>query len=195
MDVELRRPQAQERMHAEALVARAEVARRADGVAAGERALAGPPQRHLAPRTSETQRQELERPEALLGDDVVRDPQPARDRGAVPVVPVEQLDDADHVFELFDSRPVDRVDDPRSAIRAERVRGALEELVLDPLRYGNHNSAQRSTRGKPFALASAISASTSYGMLRNSTASVSSSTSAYSHRRAVPTAPTQNHSV
>ena len=51
------------------------------------------------------------------------------------------------------------------------VRRALEEAVFDPFRYVFHETR------------------------RNSTASVSLSTSAYSHRRPVPIAPTQNHSV
>src|SRR5262249_24286104 len=194
-NVEPRRTDAQQRMHGKALAARAVVARRTEDVGADERPPLEPPERDFGPTPPLDDADHLERAERLERHDVVRYSEPPGDRGAVTVVPVEKLDDADDVLELVDAWVVDGIDQPRAALRGEGVRATFHELVLDPLRYGNHNSAQRSTCGKPFARAAATRSSTLYGMLRNSTASVSSSTIAYSQRRAVPIAPTQNHNV
>src|SRR6266545_7722113 len=177
-------------MDAEPLAAGAEVACSAEDVRADEHALGRPPERDLSPAAAHADRQELERPERLLRHDVMRDAESVRERGAVAVVPVEELDDSGRrsrgTDALLQSVHVDRIDKPDAAAGHERVGAALHELVRDPaeagvgLVYRFHIAAQRSKPGKSSARAAAISSSTSNGIRRNSSASVSSSTSAYS---------------
>jgi hypothetical protein len=63
---------------------------------------------------------------------------PVGEAGAVALVAVEQLDDAGRPAErphpLLDALPVDRVDEPHAPVRAQGVRGALQEggLGRDP---------------------------------------------------------------
>src|SRR3954469_3540575 len=182
-------------MHPQPLVTGPVERRRPVRLRADQYPLVAPPERHLAPAPLQPHRQELEGAERLPRHRVVRDPEAGGDRGAVAVVPVEQLDHACDVFQLVDARPVYRIDQPRAGVGGERMGAALHELLLDPLRYAFHDSTQRSKYGKSFARAVAISSSTSNGMRRNSIARLSSSTSAYSHQRPTPTAPTQNHNV
>ena len=64
----------------------------------------------------------------------MRDAEARGERGAVAVVPVDELDDAGGLAEgtdaLLQAGAVHGVDEPDTAVRAERVRGALEELGL-----------------------------------------------------------------
>jgi hypothetical protein len=68
--------------------------------------------------------------------------QAPRDRSAVAVVTVEQLEDSRDVVELVDARVVDRVDQPRATFDDKRMRSTLEELVLDPLDYSFQEATQ-----------------------------------------------------
>ena len=62
--------------------------------------------------------------------------EPARERGAVTVVTVEQLQDpgrfAGSTYSFFDAVTVDRIDQPDATVDDKRVRAALHELVHDP---------------------------------------------------------------
>ncbi len=62
--------------------------------------------------------------------------EPARELGAIAVVPVEQLDDAGGLTcgadSLLDSVARDRVDQPDAPVRDQRVRATLQELLDDP---------------------------------------------------------------
>jgi hypothetical protein len=132
LDVELRRTQPQEGVHAQTLVAGAEDGGRPECVPASQNSLLGPPERDLTPPPLHPDRQELERPNTLTGDEVVPHPQPGRDCAAVAVVAVEQLNDTHDVFELGDERAVEWIDQPRALVGHDGVRAALQELFLDP---------------------------------------------------------------
>jgi hypothetical protein len=64
------------------------------------------------------------------------DTEPGSERGAVAVVPVEQLEDACRrpcgADPFLDPVPVDGIDHPDPAVLDESVRAALHELVDDP---------------------------------------------------------------
>jgi hypothetical protein len=101
-----------------------------------------------------------ERPERAAGDAVMTNAEPPCERRAVAVVPIEQLQDtcrsAGGADAFLDSVPIDRIDQPDTAVNDERMRAALHELVDDPAEapvevvaepnpHRRHIDAQRST--------------------------------------------------
>ena len=181
-------------MHPEPLVPSPEVRRSAEHVGADEHSSVGPPERDLHPGAFVLDDDRSERAERPLRNDVMSDTEPGSERGAVAVVPVEQLEDAGRracgADPLLDSIPVDGIDHPDPAVLDESVRAALHELVDDPAEptvelvtetdlQRCHIAAQVSTWGKSAAVAAAISSSTSNGTRLNETSS-SSLTIAYS---------------
>ena len=66
----------------------------------------------------------------------MRDAEACGERGAVAIVPVEELDDARRLAELERAvdrlRPVERVHEPDLPVRGERMRRARHRLVDDP---------------------------------------------------------------
>ncbi len=128
-------------MHSEEVLAGSVVARRAEGVATREYPLFLPPKRDLLPVTACADHTEDERSERLARHHMVRHAELLRERSAVAVVAVEQLDHARRLARradpFFDPLAVDRVEEPDSAVGYERMGTALEELVLDqPLEAG-----------------------------------------------------------
>ena len=75
---------------------------------------------------------------AVERDAVMRDAVALREQRAVAVVPVDELHDAGRLPERphvgVDLRPVNRVDEPDAAVRAQSMRGPLEQrrLLGDP---------------------------------------------------------------
>ena len=134
----LRRREAKERVDAELLAAGAEVADRAERVAAEEHPLLRPPERHLAPDPVAGDRRRVERRtrNALERHDVVRHAEPRREGGAVAPVPVEELDHSGRLAQgpnpLVHSGRVDGIDEPDAALRVHRVRAARQPLLPDP---------------------------------------------------------------
>ena len=121
--------QAPERVHGQPLVAGAVVAGGAERVGADERPPLGPPESAFAPAEADR----LERADAAARNRVVRDAETARDRAAVPRVPVEQLEHparlAQRPHPLVEALGIDRVDEPDAAlVVTERVRAAAHEL-------------------------------------------------------------------
>ena len=181
-------------MHPQPLVAGAEVRRSAEHVGTDEHSSVGPPERDLLPGVFVLDGDRSERAERFLRNDVMADTEPGSERGAVAVVPVEQLEDARRracgADPLLDAIPVDGIDHPDTAVVDESVRTALHELVDDPAEPAVelvaethlqrcHIAAQVSTWGKSAAFAAAINSSTSNGTRLNETSS-SSLTIAYS---------------
>ena len=97
-----------------------------------------------------------------LRHDVERNAEPRRERGAVAVVPVEELDHARRLAEpahaLREPVDVDRVDQPDAAVGLERVRRppvalpeqpaeAERKLVDDPVVHGYGSSCRSNTAG------------------------------------------------
>lgn len=123
-------------MQREPLVACAVIARSAECVAAHEHAPPRPPERNLLPTPAHPHDAKLERRQLLLRNDVVRHPEPGRKGGAVAVVTVEELDHTGRLTgaanALLHSVTVERIDQPDASAFDERVRAALDELVLDP---------------------------------------------------------------
>src|SRR5438445_3163733 len=122
-------------MDAEPVVPRNEVSDPPEHVGDDEHAAFRPPQRHLLPHRRFQRDDELERSDRLPGDGVQRHAEPVGDPPRVAVVPIEQLDDAGGPAclpnALLHSLRVDRIDHPHGAVRDERVRAALQELVRD----------------------------------------------------------------
>ena len=124
-------------MHARAVVPARVEGVRADRLGHDECACRLPPEGCLVPVTPAAERDRLER---ALGhrvrNDDVGDAELGCDRGAVTVVPVEQLQDGDGGSEL--ARPLERgreahgIDQPDAPIRGERVRRPRRRLVDDP---------------------------------------------------------------
>jgi len=128
-------------MHRDELVAGFVVPRRAEHVATRENSLLLPPEHDLPPMTACADHTEGERSERLARHHMVRHAELLRERSAVAVVAVEQLDHARRLARpadpFFDPLAVDRVEEPDSAVGYERMGTALEELVLDqPLEAG-----------------------------------------------------------
>ena len=132
LDVEARRADPEQRMHAEALAAGAEVVDGSDGVRAEQDTPIGPPERHFLPATARAYRQELERPEPLPGDDMMRNAEAVRERGAIAIVTVQQLDDCGRCSCASERLVVEGIDQPPLPAGQERVAAALHELVGDP---------------------------------------------------------------
>ena len=102
-----------------------------------ERPRLRPPERRLAPALPSQDRDERERAvRDLVGRDEVRDAEPRRERRAVAIVAVEELDHARGLAEAERSLdrvgPVERVDEPDLPVGGERMRGARHRLVDDP---------------------------------------------------------------
>ena len=97
-----RRLEPQERVDADRLVGRAEVADGAERVADDEDPLRGEPKRHLLPEPAADDRDHLERRvgHSVEGRHVERDAEAARDGRTVALVAVEELDDASRLAEL-----------------------------------------------------------------------------------------------
>lgn len=128
----------EERVHREALVARPVVARRPERIRAGEDLRLGPPERDLAPAAAVAHDPELERcaRHRHPRHDVVQYAETIRERGAVALVPVEELDHprglAEPAHPLLDAVGVQGIEEPDAAAGDECVRTALHELVADP---------------------------------------------------------------
>jgi len=138
LNLELRRTKPEQRVHCQALVSRPVVARCAERLGADEQALLVPPERDFV----RADRDEDERRNRRARQDDVLHVQPPCDLGAVAVVTIDQLNDARDILECVHARVVDRIEEPRAALRHERVRRALHELVLDPFLYSFHDSTQ-----------------------------------------------------
>ena len=123
-------------MHPQPLVAGPEVRRGAEHVGTDEHSPVGPPERDLLPGVFVLDGDRGERAQRLLRNDVMADAEPGSERGAVAVVPVEELEDAGRrscgADPILDSIPVDGIDNPDAAVVDESVRAALHELVDDP---------------------------------------------------------------
>jgi hypothetical protein len=123
-------------MHGEPFRAGAEVLRGSERIGQDEHAPLRPPQRYLLPGAPCPDRNELERADAGPRHDVMRNAEALGERRAVAIVPIEQLQDARRsagcANTLVQPVPVERVDQPDAAVRDERVRAALHELVGDP---------------------------------------------------------------
>ena len=131
-----RRLEAQERVDADRLVGGAEVADRAERVADDQDPLPGEPKCHLLPESAADDRDHLERRvgHSVEGRHVQRDAEAARDDRTVPLVAVEELDDAFRLAELrdplVDPGPVEDVRQPHGVLDSDRVRGALEAVAF-----------------------------------------------------------------
>jgi DNA polymerase (family 10) len=131
-----RRLESQERVDADRLVGGAEVADRAERVADDQDPLRGEPERHLLPEPAADDRDHLERRvgDSVEGRHVERDAEAARDRGAVALVTVEELDHASGLPELRDSLvdpgPVEDVSQPNGVPDSNRVRGSFEAIAF-----------------------------------------------------------------
>jgi hypothetical protein len=81
-------------------------------------------------------RDESERAERALRNEVVADAEPSCERDTVAVVAVEQLEHARGCARcadpLLDVVSIDWVDHPDATVHGERVRAALHELVGNP---------------------------------------------------------------
>lgn len=132
-----RRPGAQQRVDAELAGADREGLVAADHLGHDQRPLLGPPERGLAPVRDPNDGDRLEgRLRHDVGHPQVRHLEAGRERRAVAVVAVEQLQ---HGSRLAKCRHpldrlglVDRIDHPDSPVRHERVRGALHAVVQHP---------------------------------------------------------------
>jgi hypothetical protein len=123
-------------MHGEPFRAGAEVFRGSERVRQDEHAPLRPPQRHLFPGAPRPDWNELKRADAGPRHHVVGNAEPRSERRAIAIVPIEQLEDACRssgcADALVEPVPVECVDQPDAAVRNERVRAALHELVGDP---------------------------------------------------------------
>ncbi len=131
-----RREEAQERMDAERLVARREVADAAEGIAADENSLLGEPESDLPPEPSPHERQHDERRTGHVreGRDVKRNAESLRNRCVVALVTVDELDDADRLAEradpLVDPWAVDDVRQPDAPSGEDGVRRPPKPLAF-----------------------------------------------------------------
>src|SRR5215207_7256401 len=122
-------------MHAELLVAGAEVAGAAERIGADERPAPWNPGGQLTPKARIDDADELDaRPRQLVDrDGEVRDAEERRQLGRVALVAVEQLDDPGRLAQLRDAferrLPGERVEEPDAVVTGHRVRRALHPLV------------------------------------------------------------------
>ena len=131
---------------------------RAERVGADEDPALRPPERDLLPPAAAEHRQEPERRlRQRQRDDVERHAEPRGQRGAVAVVPVDQLDHAGRLAEradaLLDAVAVDRIGQPDAAVDGERVRRAAHRSRLGPAerRPRARRRSGRSRRSRPAA--------------------------------------------
>ncbi len=128
--------QSKDGVDGKALLSRAVVGSGTESVRAGEQPLLRPPQRHFSPAAPRDDRQEREGRDRLGRHHVMANAETCRERRAVTVVPVEQLDHAGRLAcranPLLHSLAVDGVDHPDAAADDERVRATLHELGEDP---------------------------------------------------------------
>ncbi len=129
--------QTQERVNAERLTARAEVAEAPERVAADEDSLCRKPERDLPPEPSAHDRQHDERRTRNVRErrHVEGNAETLGDRSAVALVTVDELDDSGRLTEgadpLVEARAVDDVRQPDASADPERMRRALEALSLE----------------------------------------------------------------
>src|SRR5438477_2974291 len=194
-----RRDGPQQRVDAEALARRDEVADRPQCVGDGENAVLGPPERDLPPPPHVTDHEDLEgrRRDRLGRDDMERNAKPFRERSRVAVVAVEQLDHACRppggAYALLDTVAVHRIDEPDALVHDKRMRAASQQLVVDDPpepavelvaaadRYAVcHSAADRSASGMPLSRIARTTACASKGTRRNSIRKGEPETTAYS---------------
>ena len=102
-----------------------------------EHAPLGPPESDLFPFPGIDDTDEHERCDRPSGYDMQRNAEALGDRARIAIVPVQQLENsgrhARSADPLLHTLAVDRIDHPDLAVRHQRVRAALEHLVLgDP---------------------------------------------------------------
>lgn len=116
-------------MHCEALAPGTEVVGGAERIPEGEDPSFRPPERDLLPDEPAADRNELERRDRRPWDDVMRNVEARRERRAIALVPIDQLENAGGNPCRADAIPqllrVERVDQPDTALRNERVRATL----------------------------------------------------------------------
>ena len=129
--------QTQERVNAERLATRAEVAEAPERVAADQDSFLREPERDLPPEPSAHDRQHDERGTRHVRErrQVEGNAEALRDRGAVALVTVDELDDSGRLAEgadpLVEARAVDDVRQPDASSDPQRMRRALEALSLE----------------------------------------------------------------
>src|SRR5215207_4582019 len=122
-------------MHAELLVAGAEVAGAAERIGADERPAPWNPGGQLTPKARIDDADELDaRPRQLVDrDGEVRDAEERRQLGRVALVAVEQLDDPGRLAQLRDAferrLPGERIEEPDAVVTGHRVRRSPHPLV------------------------------------------------------------------
>jgi hypothetical protein len=123
-------------MNPKPLVAGEEVVHGPERIAADEDTSLGPPESDFLPPAPQPDRNELKRRHACGGHDVMRHAETLRQLGAVPIMAVEQLQDASRLARRPDPvlYPVAEkwIDRPDAAGGDEHVRTARHELVHDP---------------------------------------------------------------
>jgi hypothetical protein len=123
-------------MHGETFAAGEEVVRRPECVAAEKDSPLRPPERDLVPEESFPDRRELERADRVARHAMMRYAKPGGERWTVALMAIEQLEDAGRrpggTNSLVEAVPVERVDQPDTAVLDERVRAALHEFLRDP---------------------------------------------------------------
>jgi DNA polymerase (family 10) len=131
-----RRLEPQERVDADRLVARSEVADGAERIADDQDPLCGEPKRHLLPEPAPDDRDHPERRvgHSVEGRFVERDGEASCDSRAVALVAVEQLDHASRLPEFrdpfVDPRPVEDVRQPDGVADSDCVRGPFEAVAF-----------------------------------------------------------------
>jgi hypothetical protein len=132
-----RRPRAKERMDAERLPGRREVAGGPKCISDDEHVATGLPEGHLPPHGAPGEPDEAERPVGrLAGHAETRNPETAGDGSAVALVPIEELHYGLRVPEradlLVEARCVDGIEKEDPPLDLERMRRALQEAGLRP---------------------------------------------------------------
>ena len=132
-----RRGEAEQRVNREALAGRAKVRGGSERVRTDQHALGRPPERDLAPAGEANDADDVERGGGEVRRDAVeRHAEPRRESGTVPVMPVEELDDARRLAEIansgIDAAGIERIDDPNPPVRPQGVRAPLDPARLEP---------------------------------------------------------------